>query len=60
MVSQEIDLEEKQVYATTPMIHEPFFSLPVVAAPIVQDNVVPAPIVISPVATMNDDDEPVL
>ena len=33
MVAQEIDLEEKRVYAPTPMIHEPFFSLPAAAAP---------------------------
>ena len=60
MVAREIDLEEKRVYAPTPMIHEPFFSLPAVAAPIVQDTVVLAPIVIPPVARMNDDEEPVL
>ena len=60
MVAREIDLEEKRVYAPTPMIHEPFFSLLVVAAPIVSDTVVPAPVVIPPVATMNDDEEPVL
>ena len=42
------------------MIHEPFFSLPVVAAPTMLDTVVPAPVVIPPVATMNDDEEPVL
>ena len=60
MVAREIDLKEKRVYAPTPMIYEPFFSLPVVAAPTVQDTVVPAPIVIPPVATMNDDEEPVL
>ena len=35
MVAQEIDLEEKRVYAPTPMIHEPFFSLSAVAAPTV-------------------------
>ena len=60
MVAQEIDLKEKWVYAPTPMIHELFFSLPAVAAPTVQDTVVPAPIVIPPVATMNDDKEPIL
>ena len=60
MVAREIDLEEKRVYAPTPMIHEPFFSLPVVAVPIVLDTVVPAPVVIPPVATMNNDEEPVL
>ena len=60
MVAREIDLEEKRVYAPTPMIHEPFFSLPAVAAPTVQDTVVPAPVVIPSMATMNDDEEPVL
>ena len=60
MVAREIDLEEKWVYAPTPMIHEPFFSLPAVAAPTVQDTVVPTPVVIPPVATMNDDEEPIL
>ena len=60
MVAREIDLEEKRVYAPTSMIHEPFFSLPAVAAPTVQDTVVPAPVIIPPVATMNDDEEPVL
>ena len=60
MVAREIDLEEKRVYAPTLMIHEPFFSLPAVAAPTMQDTVVPAPVVIPPVATMNDDNDPVL
>ena len=36
------------------------FSLYAVAVPTVQDTVVPAPVVIPPVATMNDDEEPVL
>ena len=60
MVAREIDLEEKLVYAPTLMIHELFFSLPTVAAPTMQDTMVPAPVVISPMATMNDDEEPVL
>ena len=60
MVAREIDLKEKRVYAPTPMIYEPFFSLPAVAAPIVQDTVVPAPVVIPHVATMNDNEKPVL
>ena len=60
MVAREIDLEEKRVYVPTLMIHEPFFSLSAVTAPIVQDTMVPAPVVILPVATMNDDEEPVL
>ena len=42
------------------MIHEPFFSLPAIAALTVHDTVVLAPVVIPPVATMNDDEEPVL
>ena len=60
MVAREIDLEEKRVYAPTPRIYEPFFSLPVVAKLTVQDIMVPTPVVIPPVATMNDDEEPVL
>ena len=60
MVAREIDLEEKRVYAPNPMIHEPIFSLPAVAAPIVQDTVVSAPVVIWPVAIMKDHKEPVL
>ena len=59
MVAREIDLKEKRVYAPTPIIHEPFFSLPAVTAPTVQDTMVPAPVVIPPVATMNDDEESV-
>ena len=60
MVAREIDLEEKRVYASTPMIHEPFFSLPAVDASTVQATVVSAHVVIPPMATMNDDEEPVL
>ena len=60
MVAREIDLEEKRVYAPTPIFHEPIFSLSAVAAPTVQDTVVSAPVVILPVATMNDHKEPIL
>jgi hypothetical protein len=60
MVAREIDFEEKQVYAPTPMIHEPFFSLPAIAAPTMQDTVVPAPVVIPSMATINEDEEPIL
>ena len=60
MVAREIDLEVKRVYAPTLMIHEPIFELHAVAALIVQDTMVSAPVVIPPVATMNDDEEPVL
>ena len=59
MVAREIDLEVKRVYAPTLMIHELFFSLPAVAAATVQDTVVPTPVIIPPVATMNDDEDPV-
>ena len=60
MVAQEISFEEKQVYVPTPMVQEPFFSLPVVVVPTVQDTVVTTPVVSSPVATMNEHEEPVL
>ena len=40
IVAREIDFEVKLVYAPTPMIHVPFFSLPAVAAPTVLDTVV--------------------
>jgi hypothetical protein len=60
VVAQKIDLEEKRVYASNPMIQEPFFKLPVAAAPTMQDTVMLAPVVIPPLATMNDDEEPCL
>ena len=60
MVAREIVLEVKRVYAPTPMIHEPIFSLHAVAAPTVQDTMVSAPVVIPPVATMNENKKPVL
>ena len=60
MVAQEINFEEKRVYVPTPMVHEPFFMLPVVAVPTVQDSVVTAPVVGSLVATMNEHEEHVL
>ena len=43
MVPREIDLEEKRVYVPTPMIQEPFFSLPIDAAPNVPEIVTPVP-----------------
>ena len=42
------------MYAPTPMIHEPIFSLPAVATPTVQDTMVSAPVVIPPMTTMNE------
>ena len=60
MVMRKINFEEKQVYVPTPMVQEPFFTLPVVAVPTVQDIVVTAYVVSSPVATMNEHEEPIL
>ena len=74
MVAREIDLEEKRVCVPTPMIEEPFFSLPVAAAltitdivipapaatPIIPDIVMPTPVVSSPAVETNDNGEPVL
>jgi hypothetical protein len=51
-VSREINLEEKRVHAPTPMIQEPFFSIPAAAAP-TQDNVTATHVVSSPVETTN-------
>src|SRR6185503_8856084 len=50
MVPREIDLEEKRVYVPTPMIQEPFFSLPVDVAPNVPEIVMPVPslVVVAP------------
>ena len=48
MVVREINLEEKRVHVPTPMVQEPFFTLPVVAAPTVQDTVVTTPVVVLP------------
>ncbi|XP_066358011.1 uncharacterized protein [Miscanthus floridulus] len=60
MVAREINLEEKRVYAPTPMVQEPFFELPAAATPTTQDVVVPAPVVIPPMATTNEDEEPMV
>jgi hypothetical protein len=59
-VAQGISLEEKRVHAPIMMIQEPFFSIPVVAASTVQDTTVTTPIISSPVATMNEKEEPVV
>jgi hypothetical protein len=48
-VPREIRLEEKRVCVPTPMVAEPFFSVPATVTPMVQDNVVAEPIVDSPV-----------
>jgi hypothetical protein len=54
MIAREISLEEKRVYVPTPMVEEPFFTLPVAVAPTVRDTAVPTLVVSSPVATMNE------
>ena len=36
MVAREINFEEKRVHVPTPMVQEPFFSLPIAAVPIVR------------------------
>ena len=46
--SRKIDLEEKRVYVHTPMIQEPYFSLPVIVAPIEKETAVPTPVVSPP------------
>jgi hypothetical protein len=48
-VPREIRLEEKRVCVPTPMVAEPFFSVPAAVTSMVQGNVVAEPIVDSPV-----------
>jgi hypothetical protein len=60
MVAREISLQEKRVHVPTPMVEEPFFTLPAAVAPIVQDTIVPTPIASSLMMTMNEHKEPVL
>jgi len=60
MVAREISFKENWVYVPTPIVQEPFFTLPVVVVPTVQDTVVTTPVVSSPVATMNKHEEPVI
>jgi hypothetical protein len=59
MVARKIDLEEKRVHAPNPMIHEPFFSLPVVPASAIPEVAVQAPVVTPPVTTRSEVLEPV-
>ena len=44
----------------TPMVQEPFFSLPVADAPTIQDTILTAPVVSSLMAIINEHEEPVL
>ena len=60
MVTQKIDLEQKWAFVPTPMIQEPFFTLPIAATPTTHDVVVPAPVVSSPVVATNQNEEPIL
>ena len=60
MVAREINFEEKQVCVPTLMVQEPFFTLHIVAVPTVPDTVVTTLVVSSPVATMNEHEEPVI
>jgi hypothetical protein len=48
-VPREIRLEEKRVCVSTPMVAEPFFSVPAALIPMTQGNVVAEPVVDSPV-----------
>jgi hypothetical protein len=48
-VPREIQLEEKRVCVPTPMVAEPFFSVPAAVTPMTYDNVVAEPVVNSPV-----------
>jgi hypothetical protein len=48
-VSREIRLEEKRICVPTPMVTEPLFSVPAVAAPMAHGNVVAEPVADSPI-----------
>ena len=54
MVPREIDLEEKRVYVSTPMIQVPFFSLPIDAAPKVPEIVMLVPSSVVAASTIPD------
>jgi hypothetical protein len=70
-VPREIRLEEKRVCVPTPMVAEPFFSIPATITHIIQGNVVIKPIVESPISMaatsivgspmteINEEEEPV-
>ena len=47
------------MFVPTPMVQEPYFTLPVVAGPTTRDTVAPAPVVCSPMATATSNSEPV-
>jgi hypothetical protein len=49
MIPREIRLEEKRVCVPTPMVAEPFFSVPAAVTPMTQDNVVAEPVADSPI-----------
>jgi hypothetical protein len=60
MVPPEISLQEKRVNVPTPMVEEPFFTLPAAVAPTVQDTIVPTPVASSPVVILNEHEKPIL
>ena len=60
VVVWKIDVEDKRVYVPNPMIQEPFFSLPAIAAPLVQDTVMQAPEVVPIKAISDENVEPAL
>ena len=45
MVAREINFEEKRVHVPTPMVQEPYFTLPVLATSTVEDTVVTTSII---------------
>jgi hypothetical protein len=49
MVPREIRLEEKRICVPTPMVTEPFFSVPAAVTPMAQGNVVTEPVADSPI-----------
>jgi hypothetical protein len=49
MVPREIRLEEKRVCVPTPIVAEPFFSVPTGVTPMTQGNVVAEPVADSPI-----------
>ena len=59
MTVRKIDLEEKRVYTPNPVTQESFFSLPVFAAPTVPVTAMPATVVTPPVATSDENVDPV-
>jgi hypothetical protein len=47
------------VYVPTPMIQEPYFSMPANVTPIVHDNVIATLVVTSPMVEIDEEEEPI-